>query len=190
MTPAARVQAAIEILDEVIASARDDGPPADTIVTRYFKTRRYAGSKDRRAVRELVSGRSGAVAERPRQRPGGALALPESDPRCSTCSASRAGPRPWATKRRWRNAGRSQLAGAELSPLVDLRRWPALLERAPLDLRVNVARVSRDELLPQFAGAEPTPLSPWGLRLPPTAASTTIRRSLRAWSKCRTKAAS
>ncbi|MFL6756204.1 MAG: RsmB/NOP family class I SAM-dependent RNA methyltransferase, partial [Sphingomicrobium sp.] len=54
MTPAARVQAAIEILDEVVAAARDDGPPADSIVQRYFKTRRYAGSKDRRAVRELV----------------------------------------------------------------------------------------------------------------------------------------
>ncbi len=54
MTPAARLQAAIEILDEVIASVREDGPPADAIVTRYFKTRRYAGSKDRRAVRELV----------------------------------------------------------------------------------------------------------------------------------------
>ena len=54
MTPAARLQAAVEILDEVIASARDDGPPADIIVTRYFKTRRYAGSGDRRAVRELV----------------------------------------------------------------------------------------------------------------------------------------
>ena len=54
MKPAARVQAAIEILDEVIASARDDGPPADTIIQRYFKTRRYAGSKDRRAVRELT----------------------------------------------------------------------------------------------------------------------------------------
>ena len=53
MTPAARLQAAIEVLDEVIASARSDGPPADTIVTRYFKQRRYAGSKDRRAVREL-----------------------------------------------------------------------------------------------------------------------------------------
>ena len=54
MTPAARLQAAIELLDEVIASARDDGPPADALVTRYFKHRRYAGSKDRRAVRELV----------------------------------------------------------------------------------------------------------------------------------------
>ena len=56
MTPAARLQAAIEVLDEVIASARDDGPPADTIVTRYFKHRRYAGSKDRRAVRGSFHG--------------------------------------------------------------------------------------------------------------------------------------
>src|SRR4051795_9909980 len=54
MTPAARVQAAIEILDEVIESTRSDGAPADAIVTRYFKQRRYAGSGDRRAVRELV----------------------------------------------------------------------------------------------------------------------------------------
>ena len=54
MRPAARLQAAIEILDQVIESARDDGPPADVLVTRYFKARRYAGSKDRRAVRELV----------------------------------------------------------------------------------------------------------------------------------------
>src|SRR3954470_11363650 len=54
MTPAARLQAAIEIVDEVIASARYDGPPADAIVSSYFKQRRYAGSGDRRAVRELV----------------------------------------------------------------------------------------------------------------------------------------
>jgi 16S rRNA (cytosine967-C5)-methyltransferase len=55
----------------------------------------------------------------------------------------------------------------ELSPLVTPKEWPALLERAPLDLRVNVARTSRDEILSAFAGAEPTPLSPWGIRLPP-----------------------
>jgi 16S rRNA (cytosine967-C5)-methyltransferase len=40
MTPAARLQAAIEILDQVIVSARADGPPADSIVTRSFKQRR------------------------------------------------------------------------------------------------------------------------------------------------------
>ena len=65
MTPSARVQAAIDILDEVITSARDDGPPADAIVQRYFKTRRYAGSKDRRAVRELVYRAIRRSAERP-----------------------------------------------------------------------------------------------------------------------------
>ena len=54
MTPAARVQAAIEVLDAVIAAASGAGAPADRIVSDYFRTRRYAGSKDRRAVRELV----------------------------------------------------------------------------------------------------------------------------------------
>ncbi len=41
----------------------------------------------------------------------------------------------------------------------------ALLERAPLDIRVNIARVARDEVLSQFEGSVPTPLSPWGIRL-------------------------
>src|SRR3954463_3059877 len=71
MTPHARVQAAIEVLDEVIASARDDGPPADSIVTRYFKHRRYAGSKDRRAVRELVFRAVRRSGEMPAGGPGG-----------------------------------------------------------------------------------------------------------------------
>ena len=43
----------------------DDGPPADAIVQRYFKTRRYAGSKDRRAVRELVYRAIRRAGERP-----------------------------------------------------------------------------------------------------------------------------
>jgi 16S rRNA (cytosine967-C5)-methyltransferase len=55
---------------------------------------------------------------------------------------------------------------SELSPLVMPDEWPALLERAPLDLRVNVARTSREAALSEFAGAEPTSLSPWGIRLP------------------------
>lgn len=37
-----------------MAAARTGGAAADTIVQRYFTTRRYAGSKDRRAVRDLV----------------------------------------------------------------------------------------------------------------------------------------
>ena len=54
MTPAARAQAAIELLDAIILAAQEGGAAADTIVARYFRTRRYAGSGDRRAVRELV----------------------------------------------------------------------------------------------------------------------------------------
>lgn len=56
---------------------------------------------------------------------------------------------------------------AELSPLVSPDEWPALLERAPLDLRVNTIRGSREQALEAFPEAKPTSLSPWGLRLPP-----------------------
>ena len=40
--------------DAVIDAARSGGAAADTLIARYFATRRYAGSKDRRAVRDLV----------------------------------------------------------------------------------------------------------------------------------------
>lgn len=50
MKPAARIQSAIEILDLM----QDGKRPADQIISDYFKARRYAGSKDRRAVNALV----------------------------------------------------------------------------------------------------------------------------------------
>ena len=65
MTPAARTEAAIELLDAIIDSARQGGAAADTLITRYFSTRRYAGSKDRRAVRELVYAAIRLLGERP-----------------------------------------------------------------------------------------------------------------------------
>ncbi|MEL6587470.1 MAG: RsmB/NOP family class I SAM-dependent RNA methyltransferase, partial [Pseudomonadota bacterium] len=46
MTPGARVQAAIECLDQVVA-----GQPAERVLTRWARFSRYAGSKDRAAVR-------------------------------------------------------------------------------------------------------------------------------------------
>jgi 16S rRNA (cytosine967-C5)-methyltransferase len=55
---------------------------------------------------------------------------------------------------------------SELSRLVQESEWPALLERAPLDLRINIARTMREKLLSQFPQGKPTPLSPWGIRLP------------------------
>lgn len=167
MTPAARLQAAIEVLDEVIASARDDGPPADVLVTRYFRQRRYAGSKDRRAVRELVFRAIRHCAERPVSGRAAILGLVDEAPGLLPLFGEPRGPEPIS-------AGESAAEGGvvpewlerEFSPLVGKEEWPALLERAPLDLRVNVARASRDQLLEDLPLAQPTALSPWGLRLP------------------------
>src|SRR5947207_3873490 len=50
MTPAARVQAAIEILEELEATVL----PADRFIRDWFRRRRYAGSKDRAAIAERV----------------------------------------------------------------------------------------------------------------------------------------
>ncbi len=49
MTPAARVAAAIEILDDILA-----GDPAEKVLTLWARNNRYAGSKDRVAVRDYV----------------------------------------------------------------------------------------------------------------------------------------
>jgi len=167
MTPAARLQAAIEVLDEVIASARDDGPPADAIVTRYFKQRRYAGSGDRRAVRELVFRAIRRTAERPASGRAAINGLADDDTELLDLFGQPRGPEPRDPADPVAPAGDvPDWIKAELSPLVTDAEWPALLERAPLDLRVNVARASRGTMLSQFEGAELTPISPWGIRLP------------------------
>ena len=168
MTPAARVQAAIEILDLVIDSARDDGPPADALVTRYFRTRRYAGSKDRRAVRELVFRAIRRTAERPDSGRAAIVGLAEDDPTLLELFGQPRGPQPPGEGEPASPPGIvPQWLMPELSPLAGPEEWPALIERAPLDLRVNIARTTRQAMLAAFPQAQPTPLSPWGLRLPP-----------------------
>lgn len=167
MTPAARLEAAIEVLDEVIASARADGPPADAIVTRYFKQRRYAGSKDRRAVRELVFRAIRRSAETPENGRAAALGLASDDPALAGLFGEERGPRRPEPGEVPTKAGLvPQWLVPELSPLVAPDEWPALLERAPLDLRVNVSRISRSELLQEFPEGFPTPNSPLGIRMP------------------------
>jgi len=168
MTPSARVQAAIEILDLVIASARDEGPPADAIVQAYFKARRYAGSKDRRAVRELVFRAIRRSGEPPASGRVAMIGLAGEDDEIAAAfdGSPHAPPKIGSREKGSEVALLPQWIEHELSALVTSDEWPALLERAPLDLRANVARTSRDELVEAFEGAEPTPLSPWGLRLP------------------------
>lgn len=46
MTPAARIAAVIELLQEVMDTPR----PADTLASFYFRNRRFIGSKDRQAI--------------------------------------------------------------------------------------------------------------------------------------------
>ena len=50
MTPAARLQMAIEILEGLDQTAQ----PTDRFLKAWFRTRRFAGSKDRRAIAEQV----------------------------------------------------------------------------------------------------------------------------------------
>lgn len=167
MTPAARLQAAIEILDEVIPAARDNGPAADAIVTRYFKNRRYAGSKDRRAVRELVFRTIRRSAELPASGRAAVVGLSEEEPALLELFGQPRGPEPITASDRAAPGGMiPEWLQGELSPLVKEAEWPALLERAPLDLRANASKANRDDLLARFPAAVPTPLSPWGMRLP------------------------
>ena len=166
MTPSARVQAAIEILDEVIASARDDGPPADAIVTRYFKTRRYAGSKDRRAVRELVFRAIRRSGERPDSGRSAMLGLADDDAELlDLFDGSPHGP---ADPR----AGEDAASGIALLPAMDRAdccratgdagRMAGTAGARAARPRVNVARASRDEMVGAVRRRRADPAQPMG----------------------------
>ena len=168
MTPAARVQAAIELLDQIVDAAAKAGPAADTLIASYFKTRRYAGSKDRRAVRELVYRAIRRSAERPPSGRAAMLGLAEEDAEFgSLFDGSAHGPAPLKEG--------EPIAAPSLvplwlqdrfDPLLQPGETKALLERAPLDLRVNRLKADPDSARAVMPEASPTPLSPIGLRLP------------------------
>jgi 16S rRNA (cytosine967-C5)-methyltransferase len=166
MTPSARVQAAIELLDEIIVSARDAGPAADTIVQRYFKTRRYAGSKDRRAVRDLVYRAVRRFGDRPTSGRAAMLGVANGHPELQGLfDGSAHGPAAIGPDEPM--AGGDVLPAwivPHLDPLVDAPE--GLLERAPLDLRVNRQKGTREDAIALLPEAEPTAHSPIGLRLP------------------------
>ncbi|MEM6586016.1 MAG: RsmB/NOP family class I SAM-dependent RNA methyltransferase [Pseudomonadota bacterium] len=167
MTPAARVQAAIELLDEIIEAARSKGAPADRLIAAYFKQRRYAGSKDRRAVRELVYRavrHSGPV---PKSGRAAMLALAEVDDTLRALFAgSPHGPQvigadepvaetglapEWLVKK----LEKSDISGEGAA---------SLLSRAPFDIRVNALKADRDTLELPEAGERL--VAPNALRFP------------------------
>ncbi|WP_404369586.1 RsmB/NOP family class I SAM-dependent RNA methyltransferase [Sphingomonas sp. MMS24-J45] len=165
MTPSARTQAAIELLDQIIDAARDSGAAADTLIARYFATRRYAGSKDRRAVRDLVYAAIRAVGERPASGRAAMLAVAATDPDlAATFDGIGHGPAPIGTKEAAAATGIAprwildRLYGSDL----DEAECAALIGRAPLDVRIN--RMIDEPI--EIDGAEPIPGLPDGLRLP------------------------
>ena len=168
MTPAARLQAAIELADAVIDSARAGGAAADTLIARYFKTRRYAGSTDRRTVRDLLFRAVRRAGERPQSGRAALLGLAADMPELfDLFTGPPHGPEPLLEGEPVAEAG---VAPAWLldrfDPAIAPEELPALLERAPLDLRVNRLKGTREEALARVPDAQPSPWSPLGLRLP------------------------
>ncbi len=170
MREPARLQAAIEILDEVIAAAAGGGAAADTLAQRYFASRRYAGSKDRAAVRELlfqgirfaakppVSGRALMLGLAEATRPD-LLPLFDGSPHAP---AEIQPDEPRAEPNRYPKWLRPELA-ARFGPMLDTEA-EALVARAPLDLRVNPLRAQVADVAAEL-GAAPIPGLPYGLRL-------------------------
>ena len=164
------MQAAIELLDEIVAAARGGGAAADTLIVRYFKTRRYAGSGDRRAVRELVYKAIRAWPEPPPSGRAAMLGLASADPPLlAAFDGSPHGPAEASPAEKGftpSSAPVPKWLARRFDPAVTPADLRSLLDRAPLDLRVNRLKAERDEVLPAFAGAVATPMSPIGLRLP------------------------
>ncbi len=170
MTPAARVQAAIELLDAIIESVGRGGAAADTLIASYFRERRYAGSKDRRAVRDLVYRAIRAFAAVP---PSGRAAMvglaSAEDPLGALFDGSPHGPAPIGEDEERLTPTDAPLPSWMLSALpdgFDDREQAALLDRAPLHVRVNGLRATRAEVLERLPKAVPIAGTAFGLALP------------------------
>lgn len=170
MTPGARVQAAIDCLDLIAGAARDSGAAADTIIARYFASRRYAGSKDRRAVRDLIYDVVRSIGDRPASGRGALIGHARAHAPELLDLFGGDGHSPAALVA-GEMASTTNLAPGWLVEKLERRfgadtprQVEALLGRAPLDLRVNTLRATRDAVLPAIDGAEPTRLAANGIR--------------------------
>jgi 16S rRNA (cytosine967-C5)-methyltransferase len=168
MTPAARVQTAIEILDVIAASARDGGAPADAIFAEAMRARRYAGSKDRRAIRGLVYDAIRGVRSAPASGRAAMLALADTDSELAALfDGAPYGPAAIGAGEARAEIGLATPALIKLfDPLVGKAERDAMLVRAPLDLRANRLRSSRDELAMIFPEGEAIAGLADGWRLP------------------------
>lgn len=183
MTPAARIAAAAEVLDRVLA-----GEPAEKALTTWARGSRFAGAKDRSAVRDHVFDalrcrRSFAAlggAETGRALTLGALRAAGRDP-AEVFTGEGFAPAPLTPEEA--AAGCAPLPGAEvldcpdwLFPTLQAALGPetapvlqAMQHRAPVHLRVNLRKGTREEARAALAGrgieTRPQPLSPTALEV-------------------------
>lgn len=156
MTPSARVQAAIEILDLVIEAARANGAPADRIIADWFRARRFAGSKDRRAVRELTYRAIRACGEIPGSGRAAMLRVAQDNPDLAELfDGSRHAPEVISPDEHMaaRGSAPDWLMTRLASSGIDAEAAAHLLDRAPLDVRLNTLKGTPEDL-PE--GAEKT----------------------------------
>lgn len=167
MTPSARAQAAIDLLDEIIGAARDNGSAADHIAKRFFAGRRYAGSKDRRAVRELVWRAIRTFGERPASGRAAMVALADADADLADCFDGSGYGAAAITPDEQRAAAALLPAwlASQFAEPIDEAEQRALMERAPLDVRVNRLMTDRDAVIADLPEAQTLAL-PDALRLP------------------------
>jgi 16S rRNA (cytosine967-C5)-methyltransferase len=190
MTPAARLSAAIELIDTIDTQR----VPAAKALKEWGTAHRYAGSGDRAAISGLiwdVLRRQSSSAylmedDSPRARVLGMLKLERGmdlDAIAALFDGGRFAPAPLNEAERTALASRS-VQGAPAHIAGDYPEWldpylakvfgedraaeaTAMASRAPLDLRVNTLKASREKIMPRLKhlGAKETPWSPLGLRI-------------------------
>jgi 16S rRNA (cytosine967-C5)-methyltransferase len=168
MTPAARLQAAIELLDAIIVATREKGASADRVASAFFAARRYAGSKDRRAVRDLTWSAIRRFGERPESGRAAFVALAAADSELAGLFDGGGYGAAIITEDEKRAKG-GVLPNWLLplfSAVMGVDEHAALLDRAPLDIRVNTLLTSRDVARALLPEAEILAQTPNGLRLP------------------------
>lgn len=169
MTPGARVQAAIEILDAVIEAARRGGAPADRIAGDWFRTRRFAGAKDRRAIRDLAWDAIRACGEVPVSGRAAMLRLAQGDPALQGLfTGAGYGPAEIAPDDAIAKGGMAPgwLVERLAASGIEEAAQAALLIRAPLDIRANRLKTTRDDLASDLPVPTAQTAAPDALRLP------------------------
>ena len=165
MTPAARVQTAIELLDAIMDAALNNGASADVILAKGFRERRYAGSKDRRAIRDLVYRVIRAFGAMPVTGRAGVIGLGDADILAEFGTSTYGPPAVEADEPRLEPTGLPQWMQEAFLPFVDAAERTAMMARAPLDLRVNTLKATVAEVMADYPEAVQIPVVPFGLRL-------------------------